>query len=128
MVFSNPAKNNTTTTSSNEVTKANNLLNSVNGTHASGVKVIINQINSSGEKVIFFESETDNGGRILKDFDLSKNDCNCDYEMVCKTADYFSEKKIVSEIIIKFRMEDPKKKYHLPIIISPNGYSIWWSQ
>ena len=109
-------------------TLSSHLLNSVNGTHASGVKVIINQINSSGEKVIFFESETDNGGRILKDFDLSKVDCNCDYEMVCKTSDYFSEKKIVSEIIIKFRMEDPKKKYHLPIIISPNGYSIWWSQ
>ena len=109
-------------------TLSSHLLNSVNGTHASGVKVTINQINSSGEKVIFFESETDNGGRILKDFDLSTNDCNCDYEMVCKTADYFSEKKIVSEIIIKFRMEDPKKKYHLPIIISPNGYSIWWSQ
>ena len=109
-------------------TLSSHLLNSVNGTHASGVKVIINQINSSGEKVIFFESETDNGGRILKNFDLSTNDCNCDYEMVCKTADYFSEKKIVSEIIIKFRMEDPKKKYHLPIIISPNGYSIWWSQ
>jgi 5-hydroxyisourate hydrolase len=109
-------------------TLSSHLLNSVNGTHASGVKVIINQINSSGEKVIFFESETDNGGRILKDFDLSTNDCNCDYEMVCQTADYFSEKKIVSEIIIKFRMEDPKKKYHLPIIISPNGYSIWWSQ
>ena len=109
-------------------TLSSHLLNSVNGTHASGVKVIINQINSSGEKVNFFESETDIGGRILKDFDLSANDCNCDYEMVCKTADYFSEKKIVSEIIIKFRMEDPKKKYHLPIIISPNGYSIWWSQ
>ena len=109
-------------------TLSSHLLNSVDGTHACGVKVIINQINSSGEKVIFFESETDNGGRILKDFDLSKDDCNCDYEMVCKIADYFSEKKIVSEIIIKFRMEDPKKKYHLPIIISPNGYSIWWSQ
>jgi len=109
-------------------TLSSHLLNSVNGTHASGVKVIINQINSSGEKVIFFESETDNGGRILKDFNLSKDDCSCDYEMVCKTSDYFSEKKIVSEIIIKFRMEDPKKKYHLPIIISPNGYSIWWSQ
>ena len=88
-------------------TLSSHLLNSVNGTHASGVKVIIHQINSS---------------------DLSKDDCNCDYEMVCKTSDYFSEKKIVSEIIIKFRMEDPKKKYHLPIIISPNGYSIWWSQ
>ena len=109
-------------------TLSSHLLNSVDGTHASGVKVIIHQINSSGDKVIFFETETDEGGRILKDFELSNDDCNCDYEMIYKTADYFSEKKIVSEITIKFRMEDPKKKYHLPIIISPNGYSIWWSQ
>ena len=109
-------------------TLSSHLLNSVNGTHASGVKVIIHQINSSGDKVIFFETETDDGGRILKDFELSNDDCNCDYEMIYKTADYFSEKKIVSEITIKFRMENPKKKYHLPIIISPNGYSIWWSQ
>ena len=105
---------------------SSHLLNSVKGTHANGVKVIINQINSSGVKKIFLETETDQGGRILKDFELSKDDCACDYEMVCKTADYFSEKKIVSEIIVKFKMEDPKKKYHLPIIISPNGYSIWW--
>ena len=109
-------------------TLSSHLLNSVDGTHASGVKVIIHQINSSGDKVIFFETETDEGGRILKDFELSNDDCNCDYEMIYKTADYFSKKKIVSEITIKFRMEDPKKKYHLPIIISPNGYSIWWSQ
>ena len=107
---------------------SSHLLNSVNGTHANGVKVIINQINSSGVKKIFLETETDQGGRILKDFELSKDDCACDYEMVCKTADYFSEKKIVSEIIVKFKMEDPKKKYHLPIIISPNGYTIWWSK
>ena len=109
-------------------TLSSHLLNSVDGTHACGVKVIIHQINSSGDKVIFFETETDDGGRILKDFELSNDDCNCDYEMIYKTADYFSEKKIVSEITIKFRMEDPQKKYHLPIIISPNGYSIWWSR
>ena len=52
-------------------TLSSHLLNSVDGTHACGVNVIINQINSSGEKVIFSQSETDNGGRILKDFDLS---------------------------------------------------------
>ena len=51
-------------------TLSSHLLNSVDGTHANGVKVIINQINSSGEKIVFFETETDNGGRILKDFDL----------------------------------------------------------
>jgi 5-hydroxyisourate hydrolase len=109
-------------------TLSSHLLNSVDGTHANGVKVIINQINLSGDKITFFETETDSGGRILKDFNLSEDDCKCDYEMICKTSDYFSKKKIVSEIIIKFRMEDPEKKYHLPIIISPNGYSVWWSQ
>ena len=109
-------------------TLSSHLLNSVNGTHAEGVKVVIYQINSNGDKKNFFETKTSKEGRILKDFNLSKEDCECDYEMICKTANYFSEKKIVSEISVKFRMEDPNKKYHIPIIISPNGYSIWWSK
>ena len=107
---------------------SSHLLNSVNGMHASGVKVIINQINSSGAKKIFFETESDDGGRISENFELSDDDCACDYEMICKIADYFSVKTVVKEVTIKFKMEDPKKKYHLPIIISPNGYSIWWSR
>jgi len=109
-------------------TFSSHLLNSVNGTHASGIKVTIYQINSQGVKKEYFETETDAGGRILEEFDLSKDDCLCDYEMVCKIGSYFSEERIVSEIVIKFKMSDPKKKYHLPIIISPNGYSIWWSK
>tara|TARA_B100000700_G_scaffold208974_1_gene229739 strand:+ start:495 stop:830 length:336 start_codon:yes stop_codon:yes gene_type:complete len=108
-------------------TLSSHFLNSVNGTHANDVDVIIYQIKSNGERKIFCETKTDNGGRILKEFELSNEDCKSDYEMVCKTGDYFSEKKIVSEINIKFKMTDPNKKYHIPIIISPNGYSIWWS-
>ena len=106
---------------------SSHLLNSVNGKHASNVDVIIYQINSNGEKKIFSETKTDSGGRLLKEFKLSEEDCNSEYEMVCKTGDYFSQKRIVSEIIVKFKMVDPSKKYHIPIIISPNGYSIWWS-
>tara|TARA_B110000444_G_scaffold210998_1_gene206611 strand:+ start:215 stop:550 length:336 start_codon:yes stop_codon:yes gene_type:complete len=109
-------------------TLSSHLLNSVNGTHANGVKVIIYQINSKGDKKKFLETKTDDGGRILKDFNLSKEDTLCNYEMICKTGEYFSEKNIISEIVIRFNMEDHKKKYHLPIIISPNGYSIWWSE
>ena len=63
-------------------TLSSHLLNSVDGTHASGFKVIIHQINSSGDKVIFFETETDEGGRILKDFELSKDDCACDLSLI----------------------------------------------
>ena len=109
-------------------TLSSHLLNSVNGTHASNVDIIIYQIKSNGEKKIFYETKTDSGGRLLKEFNLNDEDCKSHYEMICKTGNYFSEKKIVSEIIIKFKMEDPNKKYHIPIIISPNGYSTWWSE
>ena len=55
-------------------TLSSHLLNSVNGTHAEGVKVIIYQINPNGDKKNFFETETSKEGRILKDFDLSKEE------------------------------------------------------
>ena len=109
-------------------TFSSHLLNSVNGTHAGGIKVTIYQINSNGDKKKYLESETDSGGRVLKELNLTKEDCLCDYEMVCETGNYFSEERIVSEIVVKFKMSDPNKKYHLPIIISPNSYSIWWSK
>ena len=108
-------------------TLSSHLLDSVNGIHAKNVDVIIYQIKSNGEKKIFYETKTDNSGILLKEFKLDDEDCKSEYEMICKTGDYFSEKKIISEVVIKFRMTDPNKKYHIPIIISPNGYSIWWS-
>jgi 5-hydroxyisourate hydrolase len=37
-------------------TVSSHLLNSVDGTHANGIKVTIYQINSSGEKKNFFEN------------------------------------------------------------------------
>ena len=109
-------------------TLSSHLLNSVNGTHASNVDIIIYQIKSNGEKKIFYETKTDSGGRLLKEFNLNDEDCKSQYEMVCKTGNYFSEKKIISEINIKFQMEDQNKKYHIPIIISKNSYTVWWSK
>ena len=91
-------------------TLSSHLLDSTNGTHASGIKVLVYQINSSGEKKLFLETITDEGGRILKDMDLTPDDCKCEYEMVCDIASYFSKKNIVSEVTVKFKMEDSKKK------------------
>ena len=59
---------------------------------------------------------------------LAKKDCKFDYEMICDIKRYFKKKKIVAEIVIKFKMTDNKKNYHLPIIISPNSYTVWWSK
>ena len=46
-------------------TLSSHLLNSVNGTHASDVNVIIYQIKSNNEKKVFYETKTDSGGSCL---------------------------------------------------------------
>ena len=107
---------------------SSHLLNGSDGTHASNVKVKIYQIQSSKLKKLFLNTKTDGNGRINQNFNLSKKDCKCDYEMICDIKRYFKKKKNVGEIVIKFKMADNKKNYHLPIIISPNSYTVWWSK
>jgi len=34
---------------------------------------------------------------------------------------------IMDEIIFRFSMPDREGHYHIPIIINPNSYSVWWS-
>ena len=104
------------------------LLNSIDGTHASDVEIIIHKVNNKN-KVVFLEDKTDSSGRMLKEFELSKEDCESDYEMIINSGKYFkSTSKIINLISVKFKMVDSQKKYHIPLIISPNGYSIWWSK
>ena len=104
------------------------LLNSINGSHARNVKIIIYKINGM-DRTIFLEAFTDEGGRMHKEFSLSKDDCDGDFEMIIKTGNYFNnnDNNIISEISMKFKMKDPQKKYHMPLMISPNSYSVWWS-
>ena len=114
---------------------SSHILNSMNGKHAANVNFSIFKINSQGNRDLFFESSTDENGRIVREIDLSKDDCLSTFEMTVSLADYFKthsteffRDRIVSEIVVRFNMENPNKKYHIPIIISPNGYSIWWSK
>tara|TARA_B100001750_G_scaffold143018_1_gene114065 strand:- start:13 stop:369 length:357 start_codon:yes stop_codon:yes gene_type:complete len=114
---------------------SSHILNSMNGKHAANVKFSIFKINLQGNRDLFFESSTDEGGRIVREIDLSKDDCSSTFEMIVHLGDYFNtnskefvKDRIVSEIVVRFNMESPTKKYHIPIIISPNGYSIWWSE
>ena len=46
---------------------SSHLLSSTDGSHASGVKVIINQIKKNGSRRKIFQSKTDKNGRIYKE-------------------------------------------------------------
>ena len=51
-------------------TFSSHLLDATNGSHAANIDVIIYQISESGEKKVFCETKSDEGGRILQELSL----------------------------------------------------------
>ena len=50
-------------------TFSSHLLDATNGSHAANIDVIIYQVYESGEKKVFCETKSDEGGRILQEFE-----------------------------------------------------------
>ena len=110
---------------------SSHLLNGVDGTHAGEVTVTLIQIAADGERSIVFEEKSDQGGRFQQDVAVVTD---AGYEMVIASGAYFSGREIpvtgtqiLHEIVIRFSMPDPDARYHIPVIMSPNSYSCWWS-
>ena len=114
-------------------TLSSHLLNAITGEHAGNVKIILSNLDSKMSNLIL-ETNTDEGGRLSENIEI-KLYRSCEFEMVIYTENYFKKKnpdkwkdRIISDIVIRFKMRDDNKKYHIPLIISPNGYSVWWSE
>ena len=109
-------------------------LNAVDGTHAGPVDVALFQVDEAGSRKRIFSDATDEGGRLSRTIQDSDIVPACSYELVFQTGAYFKTKKftatktqIIEEVVIRFTMPDAGGKYHIPVILSPNGYSVWWS-
>ncbi len=110
---------------------SSHLLNGIDGTHAGEVAVTLIQIAADGERSVVFERQSDQGGRFHQDVAVVTDAI---YEMLIASGAYFAGRdipvigrQILSEIVIRFSMPDPDARYHIPVIMSPNSYSCWWS-
>jgi len=107
-------------------------LNSVDGTHAGGIAVTLYKLGSNGTSVVVFQTATDDGGRFSETVEAP--DANATYELVFETGNYFAaagqqttRPQNLREIVIRLSMPDPEERYHLPLMLAPNSYSVWWS-
>jgi 5-hydroxyisourate hydrolase len=101
-------------------------LNGTDGTHAGGIKVTFSLV--GGEKI--FETKMDEGGRLNEKIGSEHIDPTATYELVFETGPYWIERgynQIMDQVVLRFKMPDPTTDYHMPVIISPNSYSVWWS-
>ena len=115
-------------------TLSTHLLNSTDGTHAGHVGIRVFQLGSDGQRVRMLDKATDDGGRFSESINLPSDSAHLDYEMVIQSGAYFAARgfngagrQIVKEIVIRFTMPDPLGTYHIPLMIAPNSYSVWWS-
>jgi len=109
-------------------------LNSVDGTHAGGIDVTLFRFDPSGARSAIFKTKTDDGGRLSETIAVSEVEKASRYELVFQTGAYFSAQRIpvagmqiMPEIVIRFAIPDPDARYHIPLMLAPNSYSVWWS-
>ena len=104
------------------------VLNSENGTHVSGLTVTLTHVQSDGIRKIIFSNKTDTGGRLVENFDFPLINEEF-FEIEFKLSDIHIQKKGIycSDIIFRVSFNSENEKFHIPIIVSQNGASSWWS-
>ncbi len=108
---------------------SSHILNSVDGSHAGGIPVRLSSL--SGGKLLA-QTETDGAGRLSLVVDLSNADRAERYELCFLVGQFWQEQPdygdhLIEEIVLRFEMPDPVARYHMPLILSPHGYSTWKS-
>ena len=105
------------------------ILNSFDGTHASNIEILLFQV---GHDLPLLAAKTDEGGRMSGHIDLIDSQPHDQYELVISMEPFWVAQNItdrrMKDVVLRFEMPDPNGHYHMPLIVSPNGYSVWISQ
>lgn len=111
---------------------SSHILDSVAGGSATGIRAELFRHDGSIRTPVF-DIFADTEGRICESVEISST--GLEYELVLHSARYFSEcmsiednQQIMKTVIVRFTMPDAEKRYHIPIMLAPHSYSVWWSE
>lgn len=119
------------------VTVSSHILDTISGVSAVGIRVQLFRL-SGHQRDLLFDVYASDEGRIIETVDPYDTDIDTaskyEYELIFHGADYFSTQPCPAEsnsymkvVVLRFSMPDPDKRYHMPIMLSPHSYSVWWS-
>lgn len=100
------------------------------GLPGAGIDISIYKIQGN-DRTLVKQTVTNADGRC--DEPLLQQDAleRCQYELVFSAGAYFSKKMSLPEqpflddIVIRFGISDPDEHYHVPLLVSPYGYSTY---
>lgn len=102
------------------------VLDTARGRPATGVKVVLSAVDGDGWRELS-RAETDAEGRVLE-FPGADSLKAAVYRLRFETRDYFRALGVESfypHVEIAFDVGDPGEHYHVPLLVSPHGYSTY---
>jgi 5-hydroxyisourate hydrolase len=104
------------------------ILDLIHGKPAPAVPVRLEKQNDSGAWRLLASADTDQDGRcsqlLPQDEDLAAGV----YRLIFETGNYFAQLKISAlypVVEVTFRAQEGESHFHIPLLLSPNGYTTY---
>lgn len=104
------------------------VLDTSTGKPASGVPVVLEFQEKSGAWKEIAKGVTDTDGRVGQLFGTGHALVKGFYRITFDTGSYFTShgvKSMFLTVIIPFDVQEPSEHYHIPLLLSPYGYSTY---
>ncbi|MGH3417001.1 MAG: hydroxyisourate hydrolase [Actinocrinis sp.] len=107
------------------------VLDTVLGQPAAGISVRLEAASPDGGWMPLVSTRTDRDGRAREDFTAPAGRAlhAGDYRLVFDTAGYFADQGVKDffypEVAVAFTVADPDAHHHVPLLLSPYGYSTY---
>ena len=107
-------------------------LDSVSGNSATNVRVQLFRLLGDCEKELVFDTHTTQEGRLSETFESAGGAAE-DYELIFHSGDYLGEQNlqevdpVMDSVVIRLNGRDFERRYHIPLLIAPHNYTVWWS-
>ena len=107
-------------------------LDSVSGNSAKNVRVQLFRLLGDYEKELGFDSRTNQEGRLSETFESGGAEREI-YEIVFHSGEYLVQQNlqevnpVMDSVVIRLNVSDFKRRYHIPLLIAPHSYTVWWT-
>jgi 5-hydroxyisourate hydrolase len=104
------------------------VLDTAQGRPASGVPIFLELLSAAGEWQAVGQGKTDADGRLRDLLPEGEPLREATYRLTFDTAAYFSAQNIEGfypQVTVIFNVRDPRAHYHVPLLLSPYGYSTY---
>ena len=104
------------------------VLDLVHGKPAKGVPVRLEKQNTAGDWRLLTEALTDQDGRCAQLLPEGESLYPGAYRLSFDTGDYYGPRKIDTlypAVHVVFQVRDGEPHFHIPLLLSPNGYSTY---